>query len=353
VSGTLVREASGTASQTEATRLLKRREGAAAEGRQTSTGAAKVTLGELLDDLEVEYQANERDLGRLRVSLAHVRPSFNTVRAARLTTSAIRSYTVARQHEGAAAASINRELAAIKRACSLAMQATPPKLYARPYIPILTENNTREGFFEREQFEAVRRHLPEELRPLVTVAYITGWRVPKELLPLTWARVDFKAGTLRLDPGKTKNRKEGGRVFPMTPELRRCLEAQRAATDEVQKRNGAIIPFVFHRDGQPIRCLDKTWHTACQEAGVSGRLMHDFRRSAIRNLERAGVPRSVAMKMVGHKTEAVYRRYAIVNEGDLVEAAAKLARLEPDRSTSSARISARQADAVEERLVNR
>lgn len=115
---------------------------------------------------------------------------------------------------------MNRELAALKRAGSLAARATPSKLHVRPFIiPMLAEDNTREGFFEREQFEAVRRHLPEALRPFVTVAYITGWRVPSELLPLMWSRVDFKAGTLRLDAGTTQNK--DGRMFVITPELHR------------------------------------------------------------------------------------------------------------------------------------
>jgi integrase len=69
----------------------------------------------------------------------------------------------------------------------------------------------------------------------------------------------------------------------------------------------------------------RSWKTACKDAGVPGRLLHDLRRSAVRNLERARVTRSVAMRMIGHKTESVYRRYAIVSESDLREAAAKLA----------------------------
>ena len=82
---------------------------------------------------------------------------------------------------------------------------------------------------------------------------------------------------------------------------------------------------MFHHNGEPIRDFRTAWKTACPNAGLPGRIPHDFRRTAVRNLERAGVSRSVAMKMTGHKTEAVYRRYAIVSEQDLREAAVKLA----------------------------
>ena len=68
------------------------------------------------------------------------------------------------------------------------------------------------------------------------------------------------------------------------------------------------------------------WLSACRAAGVPGRIPHDFRRTAVRNLERAGVPRSSAMAMVGHKTESIYRRYATVDAGALHDAAAKLDR---------------------------
>jgi integrase len=87
------------------------------------------------------------------------------------------------------------------------------------------------------------------------------------------------------------------------------------------------IPYVFHRHGRPIRDLYKRWREACKAAKISDRLIHDLRRTAVRNLERAGVPRSVATKLTGHKTESVYRRYAIVAKADLTEGVAKLARL--------------------------
>ncbi len=110
----------------------------------------------------------------------------------------------------------------------------------------------------------------------------------------------------------------------MTPELRACLEAQRAATEALQRPTGQIIPYVFHHDGRPLKGFRRAWKTACRRAGVSGRIPHDLRRTAVRNLERAGVPRSTAMAMVG-KTEAIYRRYSIVDSVMLQEGAAKLA----------------------------
>ena len=187
-------------------------------------------------------------------------------------------------------------------------------------------DNARQGFFERAEFEAVRAELPEALRPVMTFAYLTGWR-KREILNLRWRDVDFTAGMVRLEPGTTKNRQ--GRAFPFgaLPELADVLRSQREATSVLERDTGAIMPWVFHRNGQPIRSYDVAWRSACERACVPGRLVHDFRRSAVRNLERAGVPRSVAMAITGHKTEAVYRRYAIVAESDLNAAAAKLAML--------------------------
>jgi len=115
-------------------------------------------------------------------------------------------------------------------------------------------------------------------------------------------------------------------MFPLTPELRDVLERQLARTREVEKATGRIIPWLFHhRGGRPITGFRRAWLTACRRAGGPGRIPHDFRRTAVRNLERAGVPRSAAMKMVGHRTESIYRRYAIVDEAMLREGAEKLA----------------------------
>ena len=91
-------------------------------------------------------------------------------------------------------------------------------------------------------------------------------------------------------------------------ELQAALEAQRRYTDQVEKHTGGIISSVFQRDGKPIRDFRGAWQGACEQAGLTGMIPHDFRRTAVRNLTRAGVDRGVAMKLVGHKTESVFRR---------------------------------------------
>lgn len=166
-----------------------------------------------------------------------------------------------------------------------------------------------------------------ELRAPALVAFILGWR-KQEVLGLTKKQLDLDAGTLRLEPGKTKNREENreGRVAPLTPELRAALVAQAARVRAL----GRITPWLFpHLEGAHvgarIRDPRKAWVEACKKAGMPGVLFLDLRRSAVRNMEQASVPRSVAMKITGHKTESVYRRYAIVSDADLAAAARKLA----------------------------
>jgi integrase len=215
-------------------------------------------------------------------------------------------------------------LAILRRAFRLAERAG--KAFCPPF-PTITVNNTRSGFFEEDQFREVLKHLPEEIRPVVTFAYHTGWRIRSEVLPLQWRHVDLLTGTVRLEPGTTKNGE--GRLFPFgsLPELKDILQAQRQRTSELQAKTDRLISWVFHRNGRSIKDFRKAWEIACKSAGTLGMIPHDFRRTAVRNLERAGVSRSAAMKLTGHKTESVYRRYAILSEADLTEGVKKLAAL--------------------------
>ncbi|MGO8843441.1 MAG: tyrosine-type recombinase/integrase [Methyloceanibacter sp.] len=233
----------------------------------------------------------------------------------------VASYIAYRQDEKAAPATINRELAALKRAFRLGEKVG--KVIQRPEVSMLREDNRRKGFFEAGEYRAVLEHLPEELKPVIQTAYITGWRIASEILTRQKHHVNLQAEWLRLEPGETKNGE--GRNFPLTPDLREVLEWQIEKTRAVEQTTGRIIPWLFHRDGIPIRDFRGAWETACKGAGVPGRIPHDFRRTAVRNLERAGVPRSAAMAMVGHRTESIYRRYAIADEAMLKEGAVKLA----------------------------
>ena len=102
------------------------------------------------------------------------------------------------------------------------------------------------------------------------------------------------------------------------------LERRMDMTRQCERAQGRIIAQVFYRSGRPMKAMGRSWEAACRRAGVPSLILHDLRRSAVRNLERAGVSRSVAMKLTGHKTESVCRRYAIVAESDLADAGRKL-----------------------------
>jgi integrase len=202
------------------------------------------------------------------------------------------------------------------------------KLLRLPVIRKLKENGPRQGFFEREQYEAVRRRLRPDLQVAVAIAYAFGWRMQSEVLCLERRQLDLDAGTLRLDPGTTKN--DDGRLVYLPPDVKAQLAAQVERVRGLERQTGRIIPYLFphlrgrHR-GQRRRDFRKAWAKACEKAGVAGRLRHDLRRTAVRNMVNAGVSERVAMTVTGHKTRAVFDRYHIVSPGDLQDVARRLA----------------------------
>ncbi len=312
----------------DAKRLLKTREGDVVRGVPITASTSRVSFEDAAADLINEYKVNgRRSLRTVELRIRkHLTPFFGRRRLMAITTSDIRAFTAKRQAGGAVNASINRDLVLLKRMCKLAIQAG--KLMVQPYIPLLKENNIRKGFFETAQFTSVRNHLPVYMQAIVAFANITGWRTPSEILPLEWRQVDMKAGEVRLDAGSTKN--GDGRVFPFTQELRHVLDDQLVVAEGLKKA-GIITPYVFffrvgEKAGKRITegAFHKAWRKARVAAGCPGRIPHDFRRTAVRNLVRAGVPERVAMQLTGHKTRAVFERYNIVSAGDLRDAVRRL-----------------------------
>ena len=316
IAGRKHRESTGERDRDKAQAIHDRRE-RELRAQPEDVGVGKTftltALGRLL--LE-DYQANgHRQAKRARLSFDHLKRHLGSrTPAANITARTLKAYVRSRLGEGAARATINRELSAIGRAFTLAMR--DGIITTRPHIQKLRENNARKGFVEREEFGRLLPCLPPHLRPLLRVAYITGWRTKSELLPMTWSQVDFDGGWLRLEPNTTKNGE--GREFPLIAELSDVFESL---------RHGATLSpneLVFTRNRRPIVDFKKSWASATQRAGLAGLYVHDLRRSAARNLLRAGIPAVTVLKLCGWKSMTMLQRYAITETSMLVDAGERL-----------------------------
>jgi integrase len=254
-----------------------------------------------------------RTLNTARPRVEHLRAFFGGWPAERIQADAIRSYQLHRRKDGAASASINRGTSALSRMLQLAVRRG--RLERMPFFPKrLQENPPRQGFFEHSEYVQVRTYLAPPFQDVLDFAYYSGWR-RNEILFLSWGEVDMHGGVIRLSPERSKT--QTGRVLPISGPLRNVLERRRALTPVGESR-------VFQRDGLPVRAWRYALRDACVQANVPHRMLHDCRRTAARNLVRAGVPERVAMLLTGHKTRAVFDRYNIVNEQELLQAGERL-----------------------------
>jgi integrase len=273
----------------------------------------RVMFSEILDLLERRYEIEQRkSLVQLRSRLKRIKVAFSLDRALAVTTSRLLAYVQQRQKDGAATASVNRDLETIRRAFAVAVESGV--LSVAPRVPHLREDNARQGFLERGEFEAILKHLgDDDLRDFVAWCYWCGMR-PGEVRSLQWSSFDRETWTLRLH---ARDAKTGyGRVLALEGPLRAVIERR-------LKARRLDCPMVFHRGGTPLGEFRKTWTRACREAGLAGKLIYDLRRTAVRNMVRAGVPERVAMTISGHRTRAVFDRYNIVNEDDIRAAVQK------------------------------
>jgi integrase len=312
-------ESSKSEVREDALRLLKQRLGELATN--TFRPPEKILISELLALVVQDYHENEkkslRDVkNRIR---SQVSPAFGSLRADRLTTGRVRKF-IADRRRHVSNGTVNRELAVLKRALSLGAQHDPPLVTKSVYIPHLKEANPRSGFVDDAQYRKLRDELPDHLKLLLVLAYHLGCR-KGELLSLRWNQIDRRAKQIRLNPGETKS--GPGRLLPIYGEMAAFIEMQRTRSRKLGKQSTWVFTDGV---GNLIQSFYKAWKSACDRAGLDGQLFHDLRRSAVRNMERGGISRRVAMQITGHRTESIYARYDIVNERDVMEAGKALER---------------------------
>jgi integrase len=339
------RESTGETDPGKAERFLNRRikeVGADQIGAKTFVGPQqeRIKVSKLLDALEEDYKLRGKDSPQFRAHLKHVIGYFGAWRAVEVSAEAVDRYISGRQEAGSAPATINRSTQLLAQAFKLAVDRK--HLSTAPQIRHLSEKgNARQGFFADADFHAVRDKLPEYLRDFVQFGYLTGWR-KGEIASLRWS--DVEGDIVRLRGENAKNGE--GRSVTLSGDLADLIERRKAAR-RVETKTGVLLSaYVFHQKGEPVGDFRKAWATACvaadmgqficdrcnqrvdghtceackREARYAGRIFHDFRRTAVRNMVRAGVPERVAMTISGHKTRSIFDRYNIVNEADLREA---------------------------------
>jgi integrase len=349
------RESAGTSDEKAAQRFLRHRlkeVGADLIGAKpfVNPQQQRLTINELLDALEGDFKLRGVASPQFRSQLRHVRKQFGFVRAVDLTSEMVDDFIQKRLETNAAPATINRSTQLLSQAFKLALRRK--RIASAPIVRRLSEKgNARQGFFGERDFRDVMRNLPDYLQDFVLFGYLVGWR-SGEIRSLKWKDVD--GDVIRLRPEHSKNGE--GRVIVLAGELAALFE-RRKASRQVKTESGGMMltSLIFHHGGEPIVDFRKAWATACCRAGVGrfvckkcagavdeknycarcsttwkreelkydGRLFHDFRRSAIRNMVRAGVPEKVAMSISGHKTRSTFDRYNIINETDVREAMQK------------------------------
>ena len=341
------RESSGEMDEKKASNFLKLRlkeVGADELGlhKFTPPKNRRLTLQDLLEALQKDFELRDKMSPQNKSGFSRAKADFGHYRAVSLTPQAVDNYVQQRLATGDRPATINRITQLIGQAYRLAIRRGD--LNQMPAIRHLSEaGNERKGFFSREEFDRVYSSLPRDIADFALFGFLTGWR-KSEIASLKWQ--DVEDGVIRLRGEYAKNGE--ARSVVIAGELSPLVDRRKQA----RLANGILTSAVFHRNGERVRQFRKAWASACVAAGLgkmvcpkcasegsarecpgckirteyTGRIFHDLRRTAVRNMVRSGVPQNVAMKVSGHKTASMFRRYDIANEEDLRLAMESVAR---------------------------
>ena len=298
-----------------------------AKGKPAGLRFDKVMLEELIDDLREHYQ---RKGNKTSPRTKHIEAFFGNCRVVDITSDKITKFINTRKEAGAANGTINRSLAALRTMLNLGAEANPRKVENVLKFEDLPESEPKEGFLEDDDFYALLENLPEHLKGLVEFAYWTGWRLG-QIRKLKWSMLNLNERVIYAPGSITKNKKPHA-IYLADP----LYEIIR---DRHSKRNLGCH-YVFHKDGKQIKDIRFSWNVASRAANLGygyslnksyeskwerkyqpGPTIHDFRRTAARNLIRVGVAQSIAKKITGHKTDTVFERYNIIDTRDLQRAA--------------------------------
>lgn len=357
--GRKIVETTGCTKFDEARTWLRKKLGAIARNEPVLVKADRVTFDGMADKIREDYRTNDKHLPTLECRLAHLTAAFGKIRMAQLIPADVQAYKAARREAGAASGTVNKELEILARAFSLGRRLGLLNATLDVRSHRLAEAPPRSGFFERADYERVRREIEvgaadryarPDLVLAVTLYHEYGWRV-REVMDLDRRHVHLDEGDhgcIRLDPGTTKGARmtgnQDGRLIFLTPEVRRLVDEQLARIAPLEGQLERVVPYLFphftgRRRGQRVNDFARAWRSACLRAGLAvkveregqapvirvHRTRHDFRRTAARNAVNAGIPEAVCMTMTGHATRSMFDRYNIVSPAERQEAARRLA----------------------------
>jgi len=319
------RESTKSPKRQAAVTLLKQRNSEIARKEFVGTKEDKILVETLLDAVVLDYEnRGNRSADTLTFRLAPLRGYFRDRKAVKVTTLDIERFKEHQLKEGGpekkgvAKATVNRSLAALRRAYTLAVKHKTIAPTRVPGIELFPEDNARTGFLGFEDYQALLTHMASPVDGITRFGYHSGWR-RGEIISLLWSDVDQEHGVVRLRSEVSKSKEP--RELPITGTIKEVLE-RRWSARLVADRSGnpRVCDYVFHRDGEPVLDFRGAWDKAVTAIGRPTLLFHDLRRSAVRNMIQAGVSEKVAMGVTGHKTRSVFDRYHIVTTKDLQSA---------------------------------